>query len=225
MVNRDLPRVGVLALQGAFREHRRVLESLGVQVTEVRLPADLAGLGGLILPGGESTSMARLMDEYGLWDPLRDFHASGGALWGTCAGAILLAREVEGAPPQFGGQQRSLGLIDLGVRRNAFGRQVDSFQVPLAVRGLDAPFPAVFIRAPALTGVGEGAEVLATHMDTVVLARQGRVLACAFHPELTGDVRLHRLFLEMVRLEMARLEMVRLGMVREEPAQEAVPAL
>lgn len=179
-----------------------MLESLGARVREVRLPAHLAGLGGLILPGGESTTMARLMDEYGLWDPLRDFHASGGALWGTCAGAILLAREVEGAPPQFGGRQRSLGLLDLRVRRNAFGRQVDSFQVPLDVRGLDAPFPAVFIRAPAFTGVGEGTEVLATHADTAVLACQGRVLASAFHPELTGDARLHRLFLGMVREEV-----------------------
>ncbi|MCP2013518.1 5'-phosphate synthase pdxT subunit [Deinococcus sp. HSC-46F16] len=202
MVTGAAPRVGVLALQGAFREHRHRLESLGARVTEVRLPADLTGLGGLILPGGESTTMARLMDEYGLWDPLRDFHASGGALWGTCAGAILLAREVEGAPPQFGGRQRSLGLLDLTVRRNAFGRQVDSFQVPLDVRGLDAPFPAVFIRAPAFTGVGEGTEVLATHAGAAVLARQGRVLASAFHPELTGDARLHRLFLEMVREEV-----------------------
>lgn len=207
MVNRAAPPapVGVLALQGAFREHRHRLESLGARVREVRLPADLAGLGGLILPGGESTTMARLMDEYGLWDPLRDFHASGGALWGTCAGAILLAREVEGAPPQFGGRQRSLGLIDLTVRRNAFGRQVDSFQVPLGVRGLDTPFPAVFIRAPAFTGVGEEAEVLAAHAGAGVLARQGRVLASAFHPELTGDARLHRLFLGMVREEVPAL--------------------
>ena len=149
--------------------------------------------------------MARLMDEYGLWDPLRDFHASGGALWGTCAGAILLAREVEGAPPQFGGRQRSLGLIDLTVRRNAFGRQVDSFQVPLGVRGLDRPFLAVFIRAPAFTRMGEGTEVLATQAGTAVFARQGRVLASAFHPELTGDARLHALFLEMVREEVPAL--------------------
>ncbi|WP_052016319.1 pyridoxal 5'-phosphate synthase glutaminase subunit PdxT [Deinococcus sp. RL] len=190
--------IGVLALQGAFREHRRMLESLGATVREVRLPADLAGLSGLILPGGESTTMARLMDDDALWEPLRGFHAAGGALWGTCAGAILLAREVEGAPPQFGGRQRSLGLIDLTVRRNAFGRQVDSFEVPLSVRGLDPPFPAVFIRAPAFSRVGEGAEVLASHAGIPVLARQGRVLASAFHPELTADSRLHRLFLELV---------------------------
>lgn len=193
----DAPHIGVLALQGAFREHRQRLESLGARVREVRLPADLAGLDGLVLPGGESTTVARLMTDFGLWEPLRDFHASGGALWGTCAGAILLARGVQGAPPQFGGQQRSLAVMDLSVRRNAFGRQVDSFAVPLDVRGLDVPFPAVFIRAPVIEEVGEGVEVLARHAGGIVLARQGRLLASAFHPELTPDARLHALFLRL----------------------------
>jgi len=193
----DAPRIGVLALQGAFREHRQRLESLGARVSEVRLPADLADLDGLVLPGGESTTIARLMTDFGLWAPLRDFHAAGGALWGTCAGAILLAREVRGAPPQFGGQQRSLALMDLTVRRNAFGRQVDSFGVPLAVQGLDSPFSAVFIRAPVIEEVGEGVQVLARHAGQIVLARQGRLLASSFHPELTPDSRLHALFLQL----------------------------
>ena len=191
------PTVGVLALQGAFREHRHRLESLGARVTEVRLPADLTGLGGLILPGGESTTMARLMDEYGLWDPLREFHASGGALWGTCAGAILLAAGVTGTSPAAPAQP-SLGLIDVTVQRNAFGRQLDSFTTPLDVVGLHAPFPAVFIRAPVITHAGPGVEVLARHGGETVLARQGRVLASSFHPELTPDARLHELFLGML---------------------------
>lgn len=193
------PQIGVLALQGAYREHRQRLESLGARVTEVRLPGDLVGLDGLIIPGGESTTIARLMGEYGLWAPVRAFHASGGALWGTCAGAILLAREVLGAPPQFGGHQDSLALMDLAVRRNAFGRQVDSFHTALDVQGLDTPFPAVFIRAPSIERVGEGVEVLARHAGTVVLARQGRLLASAFHPELTPDTRLHALFLKLAQ--------------------------
>lgn len=190
------PLVGVLALQGAFREHRAHLETLGASVREVRLPADLAGLSGLILPGGESTTMARLLGEYGLWGPLRDFHARGGVLWGTCAGAILLARGVEGAPPQFGGRQESLGLLDADVRRNAFGRQVDSFETLLDVAGLDAPLRAVFIRAPVFSRVG-AAEVLATHAGYPILLRADQLLASAFHPELTTDGRLHQMFLQM----------------------------
>jgi len=193
----EAPRIGVLALQGAFREHRQRLESLGARVTEVRLPGDLVGLQGLVIPGGESTTIARLMGEYRLWEPVRAFHASGGALWGTCAGAILLARAVVGAPPQFGGHQDSLALMDLTVRRNAFGRQVDSFHTALDVSEFGAPFPAVFIRAPSIERVGEGVEVLARHAGKIVLARQGRLLASSFHPELTPDARLHALFLKM----------------------------
>lgn len=190
-----MARIGVLALQGAFREHRAALERLGAQVAEVRLAADLDGLHGLILPGGESTTMARLMTEYALWEPLRAFHARGGQLWGTCAGAILLSGEVQGAPPQFG-RQDSLGLLDVTVQRNAFGRQIDSFTTGLDVRGQDGAFPAVFIRAPAFARVGEGVEVLAEYEGQAVAVRQGRVLATAFHPELTGDDRLHELFLQ-----------------------------
>ncbi|WP_156952912.1 pyridoxal 5'-phosphate synthase glutaminase subunit PdxT [Deinococcus frigens] len=187
----------MLALQGAFREHRRLLESLAITVQEVRLPADLAGLDGLILPGGESTTMARLLTGYALWEPIRAFYMEGGAIWGTCAGAILLAREVRGAPPQFGGQQDSLKLLDATVQRNAFGRQINSFAAQLLVQGLDAPFPAVFIRAPAFSEVGT-ATVLAEWEGQAVLLRQDRVLATAFHPELTGDVRLHEYFVALV---------------------------
>ncbi|MDB5045740.1 MAG: glutamine amidotransferase [Deinococcus sp.] len=191
------PTLGVLALQGAFREHRQRLETLGATVKEVRLPADLHGLSGLIIPGGESTTMARLMTDYALLQPVRDFHTRGGAIWGTCAGAILLARDIQGAPPQFGVQD-SLSLMDIQVRRNAFGRQVDSFTTPLKVTGLEQPFPAVFIRAPVIESVGEGVEVLAQHNGQVVLARQGRLMASSFHPELTPDPRLHELFLDLV---------------------------
>ncbi|CAM4215807.1 pyridoxal 5'-phosphate synthase glutaminase subunit PdxT [Deinococcus marmoris] len=191
--------IGVLALQGAFREHCRLLDSLGAAVREVRLPADLAGLNGLILPGGESTTMARLLSEYALWEPIRDFHAGGRAIWGTCAGAILLAREVQGAPPQFGGRQQSLGLLDATVQRNAFGRQINSFAAPLIVQGLDLPFPAVFIRAPAFSGAGAEATVLAEWDGQAVMLCQGRILATAFHPELSGDARIHQLFMKMAQ--------------------------
>ena len=190
-------KVGVLALQGAFREHRRMLESLGVEVREVRLPADLEGLAGLVIPGGESTTMGKLMMDYGLRDPIREFYEAGGAIFGTCAGAILLSRTVLGAPPQFG-HQPSLSLMDISVQRNAFGRQVDSFQTALDVVGLDALFPAMFIRAPVIGAIGVGVEVLARQGEQVVLARQGRLLASSFHPELTGDTRIHGLFLEML---------------------------
>ncbi len=189
-------RVGVLALQGAFREHRLMLEGLGAQVQEVRRADQLEGLSGLVIPGGESTTMGRLMQDFALRDPLRAFHAGGGTIWGTCAGAILLADDVLGAPPQFGSQP-TLDLMRITVRRNAFGRQRESFETPLPVAGLDAPFPAVFIRAPLIESVGEGVEVLARHGDEVVLARQGRLLASSFHPELTRDDRLHRLFLSV----------------------------
>ncbi|CAM3156981.1 Pyridoxal 5'-phosphate synthase subunit PdxT [Deinococcus saxicola] len=188
----------MLALQGAFREHRRLLELLGAAVQEVRLPADVAGLDGLILPGGESTTMARLLTEYALWEPIRAFYARGGTVWGTCAGAILLAREVQGAPPQFGGRQQSLRLLDATVQRNAFGRQINSFAAPLPVQGLDGPFSAVFIRAPAFSDVGSEVTVLAEWDGQAVMLRQGRILATAFHPELSHDARIHVVFMEMM---------------------------
>lgn len=183
--------IGVLALQGAFREHRLMLERLGCTVREVRLPKHLEGLDGLVMPGGESTTMGKLMVHYGFLEALPRFHASGAAIWGTCAGAILMASDIAGS------DQPRLNLMDMRVQRNAFGRQVDSFEVPLEVRGLDAPFPAVFIRAPIIERVGESVEVLSRHEGGIVLVRQGRLLASSFHPELTNDSRLHELFLAM----------------------------
>ncbi len=190
-------RVGVLALQGAFIEHEHVLARLGVQPVEVRLPEHLEGLAGLIIPGGESTTIGLLAQKWGLLEPLREFARSGRPLWGTCAGMILLAKEVvDGVPGQ-----PILGLMDITVRRNAFGRQVDSFEADLAVPVLgDLPFHAVFIRAPVIERVEAGVEVLAALEDgTAVAVQQGNLLATAFHPELTRDDRFHRHFLKLAK--------------------------
>ena len=186
--------IGVLALQGDFREHRRVLEDLGVAAPEVRLPGDLEGVDGLIIPGGESTTISRLLRTSHLLEPLRKLAGDGFPLWGTCAGMILLAKRLDetGIP--------ALEAMDIGVRRNAFGRQVDSFEADLQVAVLGDPlYRAVFIRAPIIEDVGPAVEVLARLPDgTPVAARQGRLLATAFHPELTSDNRFHRFFLEQV---------------------------
>jgi 5'-phosphate synthase pdxT subunit len=186
-------KVGVLALQGAFREHREVLDALGVETVEVRTPAELAALDALILPGGESTTMSKLLDSSGVRDPLADLLAGGLPVFGTCAGMILLARDVVDGRPD----QRSFGAIDVAVRRNAYGRQRDSFEAGLAVEGLrGGPFPGVFIRAPRIESVGEDVEVVASHEDVPVLARQGAVVVASFHPELSDDLRLHEWFLQ-----------------------------
>ncbi|MHB8624701.1 MAG: pyridoxal 5'-phosphate synthase glutaminase subunit PdxT [Aggregatilineales bacterium] len=184
-----MTRIGVLALQGDFAEHRTALEKVGAQAVEVRLPAQLDGLDGLIIPGGESTTLRRLADSFGLMEPLRAF-AQSRPTWGTCAGAIFLAREIEGHAPH-------LGVMDINVRRNAFGRQIDSFVADLTISGDPTPYPAVFIRAPLILSVGLGVEVLARLPDDrIVAARQGHLLATAFHPELTPDLRFHRMFVE-----------------------------
>jgi pyridoxal 5'-phosphate synthase pdxT subunit len=184
--------IGVLALQGAFREHRLMLESLGCEVREVRLPKHLEGLDGIVFPGGESTTIGKLMVHYGFLEALTAFNKAGGAIWGTCAGAILLANDIVGS------DQPRLNLLKISVKRNAFGRQVDSFETPITVKGLDAPFPAVFIRAPIIVSVNPDVEVLAKYQDDIVLVRKDRLLASSFHPELTQDSRLHRYFLEQV---------------------------
>lgn len=186
-------KIGILALQGAFREHRRALARVGQEGREVRLPEHLDGLDGLVIPGGESTTMAKLMVAYGLDRAIVAFQRGGGAVWGTCAGAILIAREVLGRP-----DQPRLNLIDLVVARNAYGRQVASFEADLDVAGLDAPFRGVFIRAPRIVEVGGGVDVLATHDDVPVAVAAGRVMATVFHPELSNDDRLHRLFLDRI---------------------------
>ena len=190
---KEATRVGVLALQGAFREHRLALEQLGAEVTEVRLPAQLEGLSGVVIPGGESTTVTKLMSAYGFDRALLQFHTQGGAVWGTCAGAIVVASEIVGRPAQL-----RLGLIDLTVDRNAYGRQVASFEADIDVSGLDTPFRAVFIRAPRMMKVGPNVQVLAEFDGDPVLIRQNRVLASVFHPELSGDDRIHALFLEMI---------------------------
>lgn len=192
-------RIGVLALQGAFLEHMQRLRDLGVEAVEVRLPEDLEGLDGLIIPGGESTTIGKLMNAYQLYEPVKGMAAQGKAIWGTCAGMIMLAKDIEGS------DQPRLGLMDIGVDRNAFGRQVDSFEADLNVDGLGkAPFHAVFIRAPLLTRAGEGVHVLARLGDgRMVAAEQGNLLATAFHPELTDDPRFHQHFLELAKTPAA----------------------
>ena len=188
------PKVGVLALQGAVREHAATLAELGAHVVEVRTPEHLAGLDALVLPGGESTTMSLLLQSSELFDPVAERLRDGMPAFGTCAGLILLAGDVLDGRPD----QRSFGVLDVSVRRNAFGRQVDSFETDLDVEGLSEPFHAVFIRAPVVERTGESVDVLADVDGAAVLCRQGPVLAAAFHPELSGDLRLHQLFLDEV---------------------------
>lgn len=191
-------RIGVLALQGDFAEHEVMLRRLGAEASQVRLPAQLDGLDGLIIPGGESTTIGKLAVTFGLIEPLRRF-AGTHPVWGTCAGAILLSRDARRKQPL-------LEVMDITVERNAFGRQVDSFEIDLAVPVLadhDRPFRAVFIRAPLIESAGKGVEVVARLSDggagQIVAARQGHLLATSFHPELTGDDRFHRYFLSLVK--------------------------
>ncbi len=188
-------RIGVLALQGAFREHIMSLEALGAGTVAVRRPEQLDECDGLVVPGGESTAIALLMESYGFYEPIVARHEQGMAVWGTCAGAILMAREVlDGLTGQ-----RSLALMDVAVRRNAYGRQIDSFEADVSFERIEGgPFRGVFIRAPWIEQVGEGVDVLAEHDGHIVAARQGDLLATTFHPELTGDPRLHRYFVEKV---------------------------
>ena len=191
-----IDKVGILALQGAVREHAAAVAELGAHPVEVRTPDDLAGVEALILPGGESTTMSLLLESSGLYDPIAERLADGMPAFGTCAGMILLSSDVLDGRPD----QRFFGAIDLTVRRNAFGRQVDSFETGLAVRGLpsttgDEPFDAVFIRAPFVERAGDDVEVLAEVDGHPVLCRSGSVLVSAFHPELSDDLRVHELFL------------------------------
>lgn len=185
--------VGVLALQGDFREHCEMLTSMGCRAIEIRKPAQLEGLDALIVPGGESTTIARLILSNGFLEPLRAFCASGKPTWGTCAGAILLAKEVDRL------DRPGIETMNIRVRRNAFGRQVDSFEEEIAIEGLEGgPFRAVFIRAPIIERVDPPARAIARLEDgTIVAARQGNLLATSFHPELTRDPRLHALFLSI----------------------------
>ncbi len=193
MIARD-PTVGVLAVQGDVSEHAAALEATGATVRRVKRPEDLEGLAGLVLPGGESTTLRRLLDYEGLLERVKESYAEGMPVFGTCAGAILLATEVVGAPAPH------LSLVPMTVHRNAFGRQRESFVADLEVAGLEGgPLRAVFIRAPVIERVGHGVEVLATVNGEIVLAETPQALVASFHPELTPDLRLHRRFLEKIR--------------------------
>jgi 5'-phosphate synthase pdxT subunit len=182
-------RIGVLAVQGAFAEHLATLDAIGVEGVEVRLPADLEDVAGLILPGGESTAQRRLIDRWGLREPILELARSGAPIFGTCAGMILLAREI------VDGDEPILALLDVSVRRNAFGRQLDSFETELRVPVLgDQPVHAVFIRAPIIERTGPGVDILARLDDgRIVAVRERNIVATAFHPELAGETRFHRL--------------------------------
>ena len=184
--------VGVLALQGAFREHVAAVASLGATAREVRQLKDIDGIDALIIPGGESTTMGKLLNEWNMLEPLRQRILDGMPVYGSCAGLILLCREIEDS------DQPRLGVLDATVRRNAFGRQVDSFETDLSIPEIGAdPIPAVFIRAPVITGVGAGVTVLSEVKGQAVAVRQNNILATSFHPELTPDTRLHGYFLGM----------------------------
>jgi len=202
-IARSRPRVGVLALQGAFAAHQQRLQALGLEAPAVRTPADLVGLDGIVLPGGESTTMSHLLTTSGLFDELKGRLTDGLAVFGTCAGMILCATEVIDARPD----QRGFDLIDIAVRRNGYGRQLDSFEADLVIDGVpggepgadgEPPFHAVFIRAPLVERVGPDVQVLAEHDGVPVLVRDGRCTVAAFHPELTDDTRLHRAFVESI---------------------------
>ena len=187
-------RIGVLALQGDFGLHAKALEKCGVEAVEVRKPSELDEIDGLIIPGGESTTLLKLMDAWNFTPALEKFHGAGKPIFGTCAGLIILARDVEN-PKQF-----SLGLIDVAVERNAYGRQRESFETPGTVKldGAPVPLEMVFIRAPRIRRVGPGVEVLAEHRGEPVMARQDRVLVATFHPELTDSTAVHQYFCDMV---------------------------
>ncbi|MEH7098201.1 pyridoxal 5'-phosphate synthase glutaminase subunit PdxT [Neobacillus vireti] len=186
-------KIGILALQGAVREHIRQIEELGCRAISVKSADDLKELNGLVLPGGESTTMRKLLDRYELLEPIRALADAGIPMFGTCAGLILMAKEIVGSDTPH------LGLMDVVVERNSFGRQVDSFEVELSTRKIGDDIPAVFIRAPHIVAAGENVEILAKHEDRIVLAREGQFLGCSFHPELTEDTRIMKYFIEMVR--------------------------
>ncbi|CAN5908673.1 pyridoxal 5'-phosphate synthase glutaminase subunit PdxT [soil metagenome] len=190
--NGDRPRIGILALQGDYQEHVQILKKLGVEPVEVRAQEDVQDLAGIIVPGGESTTIGRMMVEYGLLDSIRAFFYQGGAVWGTCAGMVLAASATTGP------RQPLLGLMNALVERNGFGRQVHSFEKDLEVEGFDGPFTGVFIRAPFYEDVGPGVETLSEIDGRVVAARGDNILVTAFHPELTDDPRFHEYFLQEV---------------------------
>ena len=192
MDGRIKKRIGVLAIQGAFREHRKVLEKLGVQVVEVRSKEDLSDLQGLIIPGGESTAIGKQLELDGFGDRIIKMADQGIPIFGTCAGMILLSKDIDNS------QQYTLKLMDTLVKRNAFGRQIASFEADISVKGLQGDVRAVFIRAPYVLEAGSQVERLGEYAGKIVFVRQKNILACAFHPELTPDVKVHEYFLQMI---------------------------
>jgi pyridoxal 5'-phosphate synthase pdxT subunit len=190
-------KIGVLALQGAVREHIRSIEECGVEAVAIKRKEELKGIDGLILPGGESTAMRRLIDKYDFMDALKEFAAEGKPMFGTCAGLILLAKNLVGHEPH-------IGVMDITVERNSFGRQVDSFEADLAIKDVADSFPAVFIRAPHIVEAGSEVEILSKHNDRIVAAREGQFLGCSFHPELTDKHELTAYFVDMVKEAKAK---------------------
>ncbi len=190
-------KIGVLALQGAVAEHIRSLQLAGAEAVSVKRVDELDGLDGIVIPGGESTTIGKLMRKYDFMDALKQFSAQGKPMFGTCAGLIVLAERIEGQ------EEAHLALMNMTVCRNAFGRQKESFETDLDIQGVPDPVRAVFIRAPLIESVGEGVDVLSVYNDEIVAARQQHLLACSFHPELTDDYRLHQYFVDMVKQSLA----------------------
>ncbi|MDR9857666.1 pyridoxal 5'-phosphate synthase glutaminase subunit PdxT [Paenibacillus sp. VCA1] len=190
-------KIGVLALQGAVAEHIRSIELAGAEGVAIKKTEELQDIQGLIIPGGESTTIGKLMRKYDFIDAIREFSAAGKPIFGTCAGLIVLAKTIEGQ------EEAHLGLMDINVARNAFGRQRESFETDLDVKGIDEPIRAVFIRAPLIRSVGDQVDVLSSYNEEIVAARQGHLLASSFHPELTDDYRLHQYFVDMVKAVQA----------------------
>lgn len=188
-------KIGVLALQGAVAEHIHSLQAAGAEAVEVKWPHELEDIQGLVIPGGESTTIGKLMRRYGFIEPLRSFSKQGKAIFGTCAGLIVLAKVIKSNDHN---EEPHLALMDITVKRNAFGRQRESFETDLNVKGIVEPVRAVFIRAPLIEAVGEGVDVLCEYNGEIVTARQGQLLACSFHPELTNDSSVHRYFIDMI---------------------------
>lgn len=191
-------KIGVLALQGAVTEHIRSVEECGAKAVKVKTKEDLKGIDGLILPGGESTAMRKLIDRFDLLSSLKQFAESGKPMFGTCAGLILLAKNIQGQ------NSPHIGVLQVTVERNSFGRQVDSFETNLDIQGIASDFPTVFIRAPHILEVDNSVEILATHEDRIVMARQNHLLGCSFHPELTNDHRITAFFIQMVKESLAK---------------------
>ncbi|KLK98447.1 glutamine amidotransferase [Bacillus pumilus] len=191
--------IGVLGLQGAVREHIQSIEACGVEGKIIKRVEELESVDGLIIPGGESTTMRRLMDTYQFIDPIKAFAAQGKPIFGTCAGLIMLAKHIEDR------EDAHLGLLNVSVARNSFGRQVDSFEADLEVKGLDAPFTGVFIRAPHIISADDSVEIMAEYDGRIVMAKENNLLGCSFHPELTDDHRLTQLFVDMVKSYKTKL--------------------